>query len=246
MILKGDARELPLEDESVACIVTSPPYNVGVEYEGYKDAIDWNEYYLFAQDSAREMSRVLVPGGRLWLNVMPTVPIEGAATRMPLQQLWMDAIDDLHSALEYRDTVVWVQDSFDGACGWGSWKRPSAPNLRGGYEVILSYFKPPYKRTAPEGYEKWTDDFADDVNEESRWQDLCRNVWTMRPQRRRAGAPAPFPPELPARCIRLSTWPGETVLDPFVGSGTTVEVAEALGRIGIGVDVDALEGGDGA
>ena len=66
--------------------------------------------------------------------------------------------------------------------------------------------------------------------------DLVRNVWTMRPERRRDDAPAPFPLALPARAIRLSTWPGELVVDPFAGSGTTMRAAEELGRPALGFD----------
>lgn len=232
----GDARKLPLSDESVHCIVTSPPYGVGIEYADYKDIPPTEDAYNdLVMSSAAEMERVLVPGGKAWVNVMPSVPLPGRSDRFPLQELWSDALRAV--GLQYRDTVIWIQDSFDGACGWGSWRKPSAPNLRGCYEVLLCYYKEPYKRDVPAEWKGWSD-AADDSS--GAWQDLTRNVWTMRPARRRPDAPAPFPAELPMRCIRLSTWPGEVVLDPFAGSGTTIEAARALDRIGIGFDADAL------
>lgn len=232
----GDARKLPLADESVHCVVTSPPYGVGVAYDDYTDVSPTNALYQdLVTESTREMARVLVPGGRVWLNVMPSVPLVDEASRYPLHEVWADGLRD--AGLMYRDTVIWIQDAFDGACGWGSWRKPSAPNLRGAYEVILCYFKPPYRRETPQEWKGWSDD-ADEIG--GAWQDLTRNVWSMRPARRRPDAPAPFPAELPQRCIRLSTWPGEVVLDPFAGSGTTVEVARSLDRIGIGFDVDAF------
>jgi DNA modification methylase len=61
-------------------------------------------------------------------------------------------------------------------------------------------------------------------------------VWRIRPARRN-GHPVPFPVELACRVIRLSTWPRETVLDPFAGSGTTLEAARRLGRRAIGIEV---------
>ena len=72
------------------------------------------------------------------------------------------------------------------------------------------------------------------------WQDWAINsVWEMQPAKAKSiGHTAPFPDELPKRLIRLYSFHGDTVLDPFVGSGTTVRVAESLGRKGIGYDIN--------
>lgn len=236
----GDATKLVLPDESVHCVITSPPYNVSVEYDGYTDFINWIDYRDLAQDSAREMERVLVEGGRVWVNVPPAVPEQpnGNLYRQSLQHIWHQALG--MAGFTYRDTVVWRQDSHDGACAWGSWKRPSAPNLRGCWEAVLSFYKGQYKRTPPtvgekliEAYENYED--ADTLGGE--WTDLVRNVWDITPARGSKYGPAPFPLELPARCIRLSTWPGELVLDPFGGSGTTAKAADILNRVGVSVDI---------
>lgn len=231
----GDARDLPLDDASVACVVTSPPYNVGVDYgDHFVDRMKWREYEHLAMDACREMARVLEPGGRAWINVMPSVPLEDGS-RYDLTGCWQGGLE--LAGLKFRDTVVWVQDSHDGACAWGSWRKPSSPNLRGGYEHIICSFKPPYRRRRPQTVDPQWEDGNDDLG--GVWTELVRNVWTMRPERRREGAPAPFPVDLPLRCIRLSTWHGETVLDPFAGSGTTVAAAERLGRVGLGFDLGA-------
>jgi DNA modification methylase len=225
-VYPGDATKLPLADESVHCIVTSPPYNCGTEYEGYDDNLDWYDYEALAEHSAKEMLRVLVPGGRAWVNVAPSVPGMGGS-RTALAAGWQEALG--WAGFNYRDTIIWLQGGHDGGCAWGSWKSPTSPNLRGGYEVILLYFKGQWKRYPTLGniplYQ------GDD------WQDLVRNVWPIRPVRRKGGAP--FPAELPRRCIALSTWPGEVVLDPFGGTGTTVAAAEEAGRVGIGFDIGA-------
>jgi site-specific DNA-methyltransferase (adenine-specific) len=67
------------------------------------------------------------------------------------------------------------------------------------------------------------------------WPALCSTVWQITPARR-DGHPAPFPIELARRCIRLSTWPGEVIFDPFAGSGTTLLAARQLGRHAIGIE----------
>lgn len=250
----GTATKLPYDDEWMHCVVTSPPYNTKIDYPVYDDWMEWPLYEAVARKAAAEMYRVLVPGGRAWVNVMPTVPIypwnselltapdapqaQSTGNRYPLAHSWLDALG--RAGFLYRDTVVWIQDSFDGGCAWGSWRKPSAPNLRGDHEVILSVYKPSdgeanWKRQAPEKWahkkkvgrvkKSWEDD-DDEFGGE--WTELVRNVWKMNPAS--GGYPARFPIELPYRAIRLSTWPGERVLDPFAGAGTTGEAARRLGR----------------
>ena len=102
------------------------------------------------------------------------------------------------------------------------------PNLRGDWESILVACAGGWERTPPVGCEGWRDTVG-------AWPSLCSTVWNLTPARR-AGHPAPFPVELARRAIRLSTWPGETVLDPFAGSGTTLLAARQLGRRAIGVE----------
>lgn len=239
ILLQDDARTLSqVDSDSVSCIVTSPPYNVGIKYDDYVDFVPWEEYGQMASDAAEAMARVLMPGGRAWVNVQPTVPHKPGdnSERVDLECIWK--VNLLSAGLRYRDTVAWVQDSFDGACAWGSWLRPSAPNQRGGWESIICVYKDHWKRTPPDKYKNWKDErhaLGGDWG-----NDLCRNVWKIKPARASESAPAPFPVEIPARAIRLSSWPEEHILDPFGGSGTTARVADELGRVGISV---VLKGG---
>jgi len=99
--------------------------------------------------------------------------------------------------------------------------------------MILHYYKSPYKREAPSRFKGWRDNDP----ELTKWEDLCRNVWTINPSRDREHA-ATFPIEVPTRAIRLSSWPEETIVDPFCGSGTSGLAALRLGRKFIGVDIN--------
>jgi DNA modification methylase len=241
-VIRGDATALPLADKSVHCVVTSPPYRVGLDYgSGVSDSGSWDDYIELAQKASKEIHRVLVPGGRVWVNVQPTVPEvirqksdtpDPNSTRKSLLFIWHSALDK--AGLLYRDLIMWDQDSYDGACAWGSRQMPSAPNQRGGHESILCFYKDHWKRQTPDGFKGW---YAPKEDLGGEWyNDLCRNVWRIRPSR--AKTPAPFPVDLPARCIRLSTWPTETVLDPFCGgNATTLQAARALGRHGVGVEL---------
>lgn len=247
MRIAGDSRNLrQLLDThldvvpEIPCVVGSPPYNVGVQGypSGYDDYLGWDEYITRAMIWAENIYEVLCPGGRAWINVQPTVPFmvgEPGGDRVNLEHIWNQAL--LQAGLKYRDTVTWVQDSFDGGCAWGSWRSPNAPNLRGSHEVVLLYYKHHWPRY-PEGAPKEKDGHED-------WTDLTRNVWKIPPANskgyRGVNLPAKFPEELAARCIRLSTWPGEYVLDPWAGHCSTGKAADALGRESIMVDLGFAE-----
>lgn len=243
IVAQGDATALPFPDDSIDCIVSSPPYNVGIDYTDYGDRLPWEWYIDIAVRAAEEMHRVLVPGGRVWLNVPPAIPFPAffdptekkRPDRANVAAMWWSALQQ--SGLWYRDTVAWIQDSHDGACAWGSWLQPSEPNLRGGWESILLFYKKVWHRTPRPAWARWK---APRKELGGDWTDLCRNVWKMAPSRSK-DSPAPFPLELPARAIRLSTWPQDVVLDPFGGSGTTAEAADILGRVGISLDVSETQ-----
>jgi DNA modification methylase len=129
--------------------------------------------------------------------------------------------------LELVDQVAWCSARGAGTA-WGSWESPAAPNLRGDWESVIVAAKGAWERPAPPGLEDWRDGVGG-------WASLCSTVWQLSPAPR-DGHPAPFPVELARRCVRLSTWPGEVVFDPFAGSGTTLVAARQLGRRAIGIE----------
>lgn len=237
-MLHGDARALPLDDESVDCIVTSPPYNVGMPYEGVDDSVEYRTYNQLAYLSAAEMFRVLRDNRRLWLNVVPAATQDDherpagwhsgrtKAPRLPLLLLWGNALEQ--AGFRLVDFIAWTRVG-NNSTAWGSYQSPASPNLRGDWEVIILACKGEYARATPDEWKGWKDDYGP-------WTPLVSTVWTLSPASRN-GHPAPFPAELPRRCIRLSTWPGETVLDPFAGEGTAVRAAVELGRNGFGIDL---------
>lgn len=245
IILHGDSLELRSVlgaagiYEPVACVVTSPPYNTGQPYPGVPDVVPLAVHLDRIRGWSREISKVMMWGGRVWVNVPPALPIVvGEQPRWSPLHAWFKEL--LGAGLSYRDTVVWFQNDAHQATAWGSWMSPNAPNLRGRWEALLLFSRGPWSRGVKHSLE------ADGVTSEE-FTEWAQNVWSFPPARRvKDGHPCPFPGELARRAVLLSTAPGELVLDPFAGSGTTVRVAQGLGRRGVGVDLSAEYAGEAA
>lgn len=226
-IYNADIRECPDLPE-IACVVKSPPYNVGMNYGEVDDELPWQYYRELADATCKISAKSLISGGRTWINVAPAVPVRDGKGRISLLRLWEDAL--FAAGLDLWDYVSWPTQGRRPTTAWGSWQSPASPNLRGEWEVIIAAYKESRSREAPDGLKEWRD-------ENGAWTSLVSNVWKMQPEQRN-GHPAPYPTDLPLRAIRLSTWPGETVFDPFMGSGTTLRAAKDLGRKAMGVELN--------
>lgn len=239
-IYHGDVRSF-IDLGTFAAVVTSPPYNVGVGYDEHHDSMAWDDYWMLAANACSFMALSLEPTGRCWVNVAPVVqeqpggagrnggPHSGRSRkdRESLIAGWSLRLEN--AGLKPCDVIAWTSQRGSGTA-WGSWQSPSAPNIRGDWEAVLVHYKDEWPRVAPAGMGSWRDTIGN-------WPALVSNVWSIRPDFDRDGHPAPFPVDLAARAIRLSTWPSETVLDPFMGSGTTLVAARAHGRRAVGIEL---------
>jgi DNA modification methylase len=114
---------------------------------------------------------------------------------------------------------------------WGSYMRAGNPVLRDVHEYILVFCKGTFSRPNPQK--------RPSTVSRNEFLELTKSVWRFPPERAKAiGHPAPFPVELPYRLIQLYTFEGETVLDPFAGSGSTCVAALMASRRYIGYDTD--------
>jgi modification methylase len=236
----GDSRAMTaVPDNSVALVVTSPPYFAGKAYEealgnGSVPA-DYVEFLGMLRDVFAECRRVLEPGGRICVNV-------ANLGRKPYRSLSADVTrilqDDL--GLLLRGEVVWVKaEGAAGNCAWGSFQQATNPSLRDLTERIVIAGKGRFDRTPKPAVRKqrglpWESTIGRDD-----FMAWTLDTWRFAPESaRRVGHPAPFPVELPRRCIELYTFAGDVVLDPFMGAGATAVAAVRAGRRYVGYDTD--------
>jgi modification methylase len=221
VICRSSERMEEIPDNSVHLMVTSPPYNVGKEYDRN---LTLQEYRALLKRVWTEVLRVLVPGGRCCINVANL----GRRPYIPLHSLIIEDMARLGFLM--RGEVIWAKDSSSSpSTAWGSWLSATNPTLRDTHEYILVFSKSSFAR---EGQGRKSTITRDEFLE------FTRSVWRFDAERAsKVGHPAPFPVELPYRCIQLYTFEGEVVLDPFMGSGQTALAAIKTGRHFVGYEV---------
>lgn len=211
--------ELP--DNSIALMVTSPPYNVGKDYDL---DLSLSEYLEFLRTVLEETTRVLLPGGRIAFNVANL----GRKPYIPINAYVSSIAFDL--GLLMRGEIIWVKGKgASGSCAWGSWMSAGNPTLRDLHEYILIFSKERFDRPQR----------GESTIEKDEFMAATTSVWHIPAESaRRVGHPAPFPVALVERLIHLYTFSGDVVLDPFMGSGTTAVAAVNCGRRFVGYEID--------
>jgi site-specific DNA-methyltransferase (adenine-specific) len=221
----ADAGALPLPDDSVDLIVTSPPYGLDKAYSDGDDHAEDVGWRLKMQGWLREMYRVSRDGGRLAINV-PLDTTLGGFRPTYAQTVFLADV----AGWRYRATIVWNEGNVNKSTARGSMDSAGCPHIIAPVEMVALFSKGDWRRDAPNG---------GDLDHQE-WLDWTNGLWTFGGESRPwEGHPAAFPEELPRRLIKLLSFPGDTVLDPFVGSGTTTLVAYRLGRKAIGFDASA-------
>jgi len=213
-----------IDENSVDLIVTSPPYDVDIKYENYDDSIPYDQYLKFTEKWLYRCYEFAKDDGRFCLNI-PLDKNKGGQ-----QSVYAD-ITTIAKKIgwKYHSTIIWNEQNISRRTAWGSWLSASAPFVIAPVEVIVILYKKVWKKKKKGKSDITREEFIEWTN----------GVWNFSGENRvKIGHPAPFPVELPKRCIKLFSYVGDTVLDPFMGSGTTLIACLQTNRVGIGVEIN--------
>ena len=242
LIIRGDARDLSrLANQSVHLIVTSPPYWTLKKYnEGSSQLGAIADYELFVGELTQvwaECHRVLVPGGRLVIvvgDVCLSRRQYGRHVVVPLHASIQESCRGL--GFDNLAPIIWhkiANANFEVGGAGGFLGKPYEPNavIKNDIEFILMQRKPGgYRSPSPAAR-------VLSLISASEHREWFRQIWTI-PGASTRQHPAPYPQELATRLIRMFSFVGDTVLDPFLGTGTTSVAALWAGRNSVGVEVD--------
>ena len=230
-----DSRNMSeLPDKYVHLIVSSPNYHVGMEFE---KGLTFKEHLAETRDGMGECARVLVPGGSMALNVADIVNFRGNTGTNDKPQ-WQFMGHRYQSYLRkygviLTDVIIWEKRP--------AWTKDRHPK-----------FKETTTHTSYRFFDNWEPIYifrkkgereipSEDIVQKSmltreQWIAYVPGVWKIEPTRNLQGHPCMYPDELVKRLVQMFSYVGDTVLDPYLGSGTTVKVARELGREGIGYE----------
>ncbi|TFH07897.1 MAG: site-specific DNA-methyltransferase [Candidatus Thorarchaeota archaeon] len=243
LVVTGDSRRMDqVHDESVHLVVTSPPYwnlkDYGNDEAIGQSASTYEEYLDSIFEVFKECVKKLTPDGKLIVNIMPillpgeTSKFKRRITKSVLTELetFMDSLGNMY----FHSLYIWDKRKAVRFSSWGSYPYP--PNLLSTYpyEWIIVFSKMGKRRGVNKEIKK-----ASKISHEEFTNWVQNSIWDFQPaSAKQEDHPAPFPEELPRRCIRLYSFVGDIILDPFAGSGTTLKVARELGRNSIGYEIN--------
>ena len=245
-LYNGDILEMfsKTPDNFVDLIVTSPPYNVGINYSDWDDKMSYDEYFEWVEKWLKECYRTLKPDGRISLNI-------------PYEANFQDRGGRVFFTADFYAVMKKVGFNFFGmvdltepasnrskSTAWGSWMSASGPHVCNVKEcVLLGYKESHVKLTKGESQWSYTEEEVDgkvkkvySQEDKDEFYELVFAEWKYFNDSRPLTT-ATFSEDIPSKAIKIFTYKDDLVLDCFMGSGTTALSAKKLGRNYIGFEI---------
>ncbi|NTV12336.1 MAG: ParB/RepB/Spo0J family partition protein [Desulfobulbaceae bacterium] len=222
--------------ETVALVVSSPPYNFGMEFE---EGVPFEVHLEETKDVLKEVARVVMPGGTIALNIADIHNFKGGKkpndpTQIKLMGHWYQSQLGKYG-IDLIDIIIWEKNL--------AWRKHPEKSLTENTTHIsyktMKNFEPVYifrkrgeRELPPE------DIIQQSLLTNNEWMTWANSVWKIHSPAEQNDHPSTYPEELCHRLIKMYSYEGDTVLDSWLGSGTTIKVARELDRIGLGYERD--------
>lgn len=212
--------------DSIDLVVTSPPYNIGIDYIDWNDSMEPEQYWSWCSEWLKEVYASLKPDGRIVLNCLIEANYKNGEGRIFVAARFWEIMQQIGYKWAGFVYLKEIKSHRVKHSAWGSYLRPSAPYCYNAAECLIIAYKQEWKKEGDKEHRIDKDLFLECVQGEWEYSAVTRSP-----------TKACFSEQIPHKAICMFTYPGDTVMDVFSGSGTTCAVAKKLGRNFVGFEI---------